>query len=201
MRGVFKLVLALALLGLLALGLSACGGDSGDATTGSTRTSSQAATTPGQGPGKGGSAEEGSASFRVKGGDNSIQDFGEEADDSETAAATAVLTGYLEARASGDWAAQCAGLSKTALEPLEQVVSRSPQFKDKGCAAVLKALLGAAPASTRANPLTGDIASLRTEGNRGFALFHGTGGSDYFVLMVKEDGEWRLGATAPSEFP
>jgi hypothetical protein len=204
MRGVSKLVLPLALLALLAFGLSACGG--GDSTTGSTAATTQESTAPsgeGQGSdqGKEESADEASASFRVKGGDNSIQDYGEEADSSEVAAASAALSSYLKARAAGNWATQCAELAKSAVAPLEQLGANSPQLKGKGCAAILKLLMGRAPASTRANPLSGDVASLRFEGDRGFALFHGAGGTDYFVAMVKEDGKWKVGAIAPSEFP
>lgn len=47
----------------------------------------------------------------------------------------------------------------------------------------------------------GGIASLRVEGDRGFALYHGAKDVGYFVPMVKEEGEWKVGALAPSDFP
>src|SRR4051794_20473547 len=113
MRRGSKSVLLLALLGLLALGLSACGGSSEDSTAGSTAapqgsTASPASGKQGAGKERHESTAAGSASFRVEGGDNSIQNYGEEADGSEVAAATAALDAYLEARAAGDWSGQCA---------------------------------------------------------------------------------------------
>ena len=51
------------------------------------------------------------------------------------------------------------------------------------------------------NTLTGGIASFRVEDDRGYALYHGPKGVNYFVPMVNEDGEWKVGALAPSEFP
>jgi hypothetical protein len=198
MRGAWKLASALALAVLLASGLGACGGgDSDDSTAPPTTATSAESTAATTSEGQGG----GSASFRTPGGDNSIQNFGEEADAAEIDAATAVLDGYLQAGSEDDWAGQCAYLAKATLAPLEQLASGSQQLKGKGCAAVLSALMAGTPASTRANTLTDGIASLRTEGERGFALYHGAKGVDYFVLMVKEDGEWKLGAIAPSEFP
>lgn len=230
MRGVSKFVLALAVVALLSVGLVACGGgDSSSSTSGSSTAtateSTSTTTTEDQGSGQSGnggekesgddkggsdsdsgsddnsSSEEGSASFRTPGGDNSIQNYGEEADGGETEAANAALTAYLTARAKGDWAKQCALLSKAAVEPLEQLASRASQLKGKSCAAILAALMAQGPASTRANPLTGGVASLRFEGEQGFALFHGPDGTDYFVPMVNEDGKWKVGAIAPSEFP
>jgi hypothetical protein len=206
MRGVWRFALALAVVALLVSGLAACGGDdAGSSTAVTTGESTTPATAEKQGPGGDGgddsSADRGSAGFRTPGGDNSIQTFGEEADDAEVAAASVVLVGYLEARSEEDWAGQCTYLAKAAVAPLEELVARSPQFKGKGCAAALPALMAGTPASTRANTLTGTIASLRVEGDRGFALYHGADGVDYFVPMAKEDGEWKLGAIAPSEFP
>ena len=79
--------------------------------------------------------------------------------------------------------------------------AHSPQLKGKGCAAILKTLMGQTPSSARANPMTAGIASLRFEGNRGFALFHGAGDVNFFVPMIKEDGKWKVGAIAPTEIP
>jgi hypothetical protein len=227
MGGTSKLALALP-LAALAIGLSACGGsdDSTQSSSLTTRTAQGTTTTPADegdsakvkpapSDDNGGSAsedsdqassddsaaEEGSSAFRTRGGDNSIQNFGAEADRAEVDAATAALTSYLQARAKDDWARECALLAESAVAPLEQLASRSPQLEGKGCAAILTALVVRTPASSRANPMTDGVASLRFEDDRGFALFHGAGGVDYFVPMVKEDGEWRVGALAPSEFP
>jgi hypothetical protein len=191
MGGISKLALALALVAL-AISLTACGG--GDD---STQSSSSTAST-GSGDS---SAQEGSASFHTPGGDNSIQNFGDEADTGEVAAATTVLARYLQARARGDWGKDCALLAKTAVAPLERLVAQSPDLKGKDCAGILASLTAYVPKSSRANTMTDGIASLRVEGNRAFALYHGAKGIDYFVPMVKEDGQWKIGALAVSEFP
>jgi hypothetical protein len=204
MKGIQKLLLATALIALLATGLAGCGdGDSSDSTaTSTTRESSPTAGGGGQEAKDGeGADDDGSASFRTPGGDNSIQDFGKEAGAKEAAEAESNLRTYLDARASLDWAAQCRGLAKTAAAPLEELASRSSQLKGKDCAAILESLLGSSPRSTFANTLNGGIASFRFQGDRGFVLYHGAKGVDYFVPMVKEGGEWKIGAISPSEFP
>ena len=221
MRGVRKLLLVFALAALLALGLAACGGgDSSDSTAaGTTSTTTTEAHGSGNdaggqsgnnggsggGPdnssGGSGSAAKGSSSFRTLGGDNSIQNFGNEADTGEVEAATAALDSYLQARSKGDWSESCAYLAKAAVAPLEQLASSSSQLKGKGCGAILAALEGRVPAASRASTLTAGVAALRVDGERAFALYHGPDGVNYFVPMVKEDGKWKVGALAPSEFP
>jgi hypothetical protein len=126
MTGVRKLALVLALAVLLASGLVACGGGTSNDST---------ATTP----------EEGSAAFRTSTGDNSIQNFGDEANPEELEAAAASIGGYLRARAKDDWAMSCSYLSKTTVAPLEDFAARSSQIKGKGCAAILATLMARAP--------------------------------------------------------
>lgn len=192
-------MLALALVALLVAGLAACGGgDSEDSTagrpSGSTEETSAAPTTADAGSGS-------NAEFRTPGGDNSIQNFGEEADAEEVAAVTAVLGDFLKARAGKDFAGQCATLATSVVAPLEELASRSSQTRDKGCTAVLAMLLGDASADARVNTMSSGVASLRVEGDRAFALYHGPKGGDYFVPMTKEDGEWKVGALEPTAFP
>lgn len=219
---------ALAIAVPLTLGLVACGG--GDS-TGSTSTAATGATpeptgtasgenrgaSKGEkqsgdhngGAGEGSdsaqgsspSAEKGSASFRTPGGDNSIQNFGDEADATEAEAVSTTLAAFLQARAKDDWAGECAYLAKATMAPLEQLASSSPQLRGKDCAGILAALASGTPTSIRQNTLSGGIASLRVQGNHAFALYHGPAGTDYFVPMTHEDGKWKVGALAPSEFP
>lgn len=171
------------LVALLALGLGACGSSddstSGSATSQDTRTSTD---------------------FRTPNGDNSIQTYGEEASAAEISAASVVLNNYLDARAKGgEWERQCSFLAKSTLTPLEELVSRSPQLKGEGCAEILQLLTGKIPAPARTSKLSGEIDALRVRGERAFALFHGTDGVDYFVPLIEEGGEWKVGALAPSE--
>jgi hypothetical protein len=192
MKGVWKLLCALAIAALLASALASCGGgDSGDSTSASTGETGAAGKSEGR---------EGSASFRTAGGDNSVQNFGEEADEEEADAANTALDDYLRARAEGNWDEQCEYLAKATLQPLEQLFAKSQQVKGSGCAATLAAFGSGAPASTRVDTLTGSgIASLRAEDKRAFALYHGTHGVDYFISMSKEDGEWKVAALSPTE--
>lgn len=211
MRRAPKPLLASLVAALFALGLVACGGD-GDSTAPATATTQETSGSElpegGSEAGEGSSgaeaggdgAEEASAEFRTPGGDNSIQNYGEEADEAELEAATEVLEAFLTARAASDWAGQCQYLGAVAVKPLERLAEQSPQLKGKDCAAILKTLSASLPAPTRANTLTEGVASLRVEGDRAFALYHGPKGVDYFVSMVKENGEWKVGALAPTEF-
>ncbi len=151
-------------------------------------------------PSQGESSGKGSASFRTPGGDNSIQDYGKESPDPDLEAATATLSAFLDARAEGDWAEVCKQVAAATLKPLEQLAKRAPNVKSGDCSAILEALLGASPPSSRANTMGEEgIASLRAEGDRSFALYHGTDGVDYVVPMVREGGVWKVGSLAPSE--
>jgi hypothetical protein len=217
-------LLLLAIVALLAAGLTACGGDSGDSTgtTASTPTETTA-TSPSGGEGgkadKGGSKkngegsgestsgsgsksdpnEKGSESFIVPGGDNSIQNYGDEAETGELEEAEREISGFLDARAKGDWAGVCTYLAKTTLKPIETLAAKAAQLKGKDCGELLETLSGATPAAARVNTMTNGLASFRAEGERGFALYHGADGADYFVPMVNEDGSWKVGALAPTE--
>lgn len=201
MRGAWRFALALVVAALLATAPLACGDGDPDSSTPGSTAATTGESTASAGAGDDSSVEAGSSSFRTPGGDNSVQNFGEEADAAELDAAGTALANYLRARAEDDWAGQCRYLAQAARAPLEDLASSSPQLEGKGCAAVLSGLMAGTPKSTRANTMTAGIASLRFEGDRGFALYHGAKGVDYFVSMVKEDGEWKAGAIAPTEFP
>lgn len=205
MKRAAKPLLATALATLLASGFAACGGGSnGDSST-AARGGEAAATTTTEDSGsssrEASASGEASASFRTPGGDNSIQNFGKEADAAEVEAAAMALTDYMQAQAEEDWAGECTYLAAAAIAPLEQLASRSPKLEGKGCPEILATLSAAAPSSIAATAPSDGIASLRVEGDRGFALYHGARGVDYFIPMARESGEWKVGALAPTEFP
>jgi hypothetical protein len=144
----------------------------------------------------------GSDQFLTKGGDNSIQEYGDEAGESELTQAAEALHGYLVARAGEDWAKACSYLTKREVRQLEQLGSRSPQLQGKGCPAVIEALSGEPlPNSTRRELTELDAASLRVEGEGAFLLYRGTGNAGFFVRMESEGGTWRVAALSPSSFP
>jgi len=217
MRGVRKPLLALALAALLAVGLAACGGGSDDSTSTSAGANTSATTTtaaPEKDGGSGGAngsgkpsaaddgkreQEKGSASFVVPGGDNSVQNYGDEPGQDEIEAAEEALAAYLDARAEADWSRACVYLGSNVKGQLQAVVAKAPQYKGKGCGAVLGAFSAGLPTVARVNTMTNGLGSLRVDGDRGFALYHGSEGIDYFIPMSKEDGVWKVGGLAPSE--
>jgi hypothetical protein len=138
----------------------------------------------------------GSGQFRVKGGDNSIQDFGEESSESELEAAATSLHDFYVARAEEDWPTACAHLSKTVSQQLEQLASQSGKLAGKGCAAILSALTPPLPPKVQKELTVVDAGSLRTEDGRSFLIYRGTEGTVYAISMTQEGGGWKVGALA-----
>lgn len=138
----------------------------------------------------------GSGQFRVKGGDNSIQDFGEESDESELEEAAASLHDFLVARAEEDWPTACSHLTKTVAQQLQQLASRSGQLSGAGCAKILAALTPPLPAKVQKESTIIDAGSLRTEDEQAFLIYRGMEGTVYAIPMKPEAGAWKVGALA-----
>ena len=139
----------------------------------------------------------GSGQVKVKGGDNSVQEFGEEADTSELDAAAAALHNFLDARAEGNWAAACGYMSKDMIESFEKLASQSKEGGDTSCAALLEKLVNpAAKSAMKAEAEKADVRSLRTEGERAFVIYTGTKGTILAMPMASEDGEWKVASLA-----
>jgi hypothetical protein len=134
----------------------------------------------------------GSGQFRVKGGDNSIQDFGEEGDEGELEEAARALHGFYVARAEEDWHTACALLSKTAVGELE-VLGRRTRSGDTSCPGALAALTPPLAPAVQRETTAVDAGSLRVEGNRGFLIYRGAEGTVYAINMAREGG-WKVGA-------
>jgi hypothetical protein len=205
-RASSKLLLTLVIAAFLTLGLVACGAsdDSTQSTGASTSGGDVTATTDGGAEGdssEDSGSEQGTDSFIVPGGDNSIQEYGKEADSAELKAAEDVLNEYFDARAAKDWAKSCSLLSEEARAPLEQLAKASPKLKGADCAEILEKLQGSIPTADTGNPMINGLAAMRVAEGRGFALFHGAKGTDYFILMSNQGDEWTVAALAPSEFP
>lgn len=130
-----------------------------------------------------------------------VATFGRESGDSERQEASAVLAESLTAREEGDFAAQCATLSKRALKT---TFIRGEGVADASkCTGELEKVAKplAKSESVRADTLEGEIAALRVKGNRAFALYHGNDGSDYAMSMEMEDGEWKVGSIVTLPLP
>jgi len=138
----------------------------------------------------------GSKQFRApKGFDNSIQDYGEEADTSERDEAAVVLHDFLDARAEKNWAAACTYMAKSIIQSFETLAAQSKQTKDKSCAAAQEALSGRVPDSELAKAAKADVGSLRIEGDRAFIIYRGAPqGTFYAISMSKEAGAWKVAA-------
>lgn len=164
----------------------------GEAAEGS-GSSSEGSFTPKQHNDSGG----GSQQFRSKGGDNSVQDFGEEADTSERDAAAEALHNFLDARAEGDWAAACDYMSKGVIEPLERLATQARQIEDKSCGGVLEKLTNpAAKQEMKAEAEQADVGSLRMEGDRAFIIYTGAEGAILAMPMADEGGAWKVASLA-----
>lgn len=138
----------------------------------------------------------GSAQYRVKGGDNSIQDFGEESSESELEEAATSLHVFLVARAEEDWPTACSHLAKDVVRQLQQLASQSGKLAGAGCAGILAALTPPLPAKVQKESTVVDAGSLRTEGEQAFLVYRGAEGTVYAIPMKPEGGAWKLGALA-----
>lgn len=217
-RPIGRGALCLGLAALGSLGLAACGSGAGSSTSSTTTATNPSTTTvtapsaktPSAKPSPPHGSEEAPSAARQKAGaakpfvephaDNSIPTFGSESTDSDRSRAEAALRAYLTARAKGDWAGACSHLAASMGKQL-QALAGAAKGKPNGCAAVYAALTGRAPASTRANPLTSGLLSLRIKGTQGFALWVGPHGQRYVMPMAREGSEWKVTQLAPIAYP
>lgn len=139
----------------------------------------------------------GSQRLRVKGGDNSVQEFGEEADTSELDAAAVALHNFLDARAEGNWAAACKYMSKGAIESFEQLAAQAKQNEGTSCGEILERLTNpAAKAALEVEAEKADVGSLRIEDEHAFVIYTGIGGTILAIPMENEGGAWKVASLA-----
>jgi hypothetical protein len=208
--------------------LAACGGSSDSTSSNGGSTGSEATTQAGEGTGgsngsggqsgdkgnaggsSGGSKKAdvatplkvsggGSEQFIVKGGDNSVQEFGEEGDESELQEAAEATHGFFVARAEERWADACSYLSKSLLQQLEQLAAKSDRTS---CASFLGSFTTELPPAVWREITTVDAGSLRHEGEQAFLIYHGAPGKTvYSMPMMFEDSEWKVGSLSGSALP
>jgi hypothetical protein len=140
----------------------------------------------------------GSQQYTVKGGDNSVQEFGGEASGSEFEAAAAALHNFLDARAEGNWDAACEYMSKEVVESFEKFAAQAKQIDDTSCGALLETLTNpAAKPLMKAEAAKADVGSLRTDGDRSFVIYTGVEKGVFLAMpMVNEDGVWKVSSLA-----
>ncbi|MGB7587372.1 MAG: hypothetical protein WBM00_01545 [Solirubrobacterales bacterium] len=134
----------------------------------------------------------GSGQFIVKGGDNSVQEYGEEASPSEFEAAATALHNFLDARAESNWAAVCAYISKGTITSIEHLARGAKPGTDTSCAAILAGVISqAAKPELKAEAENADVRSLRVEGENAFVIY--TNKSVIVAMpILKEDGGWKV---------
>lgn len=149
----------------------------------------------------------GSSQYRVKGGDNSVQEFGAEADTSERDDAAVALHNFLDARAAEDWKSACSFLSAEVRQSLESFAVKAQeaaakqgsaeQFDATSCASILSRMTNrAALPELRKEAAQADIGSLRIEGDRAFVIYRGIGGTIIAIPVTNEGGSWKVSGLA-----
>jgi hypothetical protein len=151
----------------------------GSSTTGSSSTGTGTSSTPSRGATRG---------------DESIKNFGQPASAAETQAVGATVKRYYAALAGADGATACSLLSARISRSLTAGLGRSPKLRDKGCPGII-ALLFKHRARQASAALAGvEVTKVRVDGNRGFALLHSKSTNTTEVPIVRENGEWKVGA-------
>lgn len=138
----------------------------------------------------------GAATFETKGGDNSIQESGSEGSGSELNQAAVALHGYLDARAAGEWGRACSFVTAGLITSMSQLAAG--EGGKATCAKLLASLSSSAPPATLREAAVADVGALRVDGDFAFLLFHGAGGTDYFMPMARVSGVWKVAAISAS---
>jgi hypothetical protein len=143
----------------------------------------------------------------VKGADNSVQEYGVEADESARTQAAVALQAYLNARAEEDWGSACSFLAQRPTEQLERLArSASRQGTDlNGCAATT-AFLKEGQAKLREQATITEVLSFRGEGevsgNPSYLIFAAPPAKTlYSMPMYLEGGGWKVGLARAAELP
>jgi hypothetical protein len=141
----------------------------------------------------------------VKGGDNSIQEYGTEGPSEERVQAAAVLQEYLDARAARNATKACSYIADQAKRELAQLAERAvqPQGKKKEekvevptCTDLIGKIVTATPKKDLRREADINVRSMRIEDGRAFLVYEDGEGAVAQIAMVDEDGEWRVAVLA-----
>jgi hypothetical protein len=139
----------------------------------------------------------GAGQFKVKGGDNSVQEFGEEAEGEEFDAAAVALHNFLDARAESNWEAACQYMSNTVIASFEKLAAQAKGVGDTSCAGILEKLTNPAAVSVmKEEAVKANVGSLRIEDEQAFVIYTGIDGTVLAMPMANEDGEWKVASLA-----
>jgi hypothetical protein len=126
------------------------------------------------------------------GGDESIQKFGREAPPSDKSAVAVAVKAYYAAVAADDGGASCALLSAGLQQSIVQSLGRAPTLRHKGCAGILTLFFGRRRGASISPAVT--VIGVRLKGDHGFALISTRTAPTGEIPVVRENGEWKIGA-------
>ncbi len=142
----------------------------------------------------------------VKGGDNSIQTFGTEAEEAPRDQAVSNLLAYRDARLAGRFARACALASAEFRDQLVQLIAsakvKGGAEKPEGCADILALFTPERDkAALRERFQLSEVLSFRARGD-GYAylIFKGAGGKPMFIAMADDEGRWKVNVPEPEAF-
>jgi len=143
----------------------------------------------------------------VPGGDNSVQEYGVEADESARREAAIALQAYLNARAREDWGTACSLLAQKPMEQLERLQrAAAKQGKElSGCPGTM-ALLKEGEAQTQEQAQITEVLSFRgggdISGDPSYLIFTAPPGGTLFSMpMYLQGGAWKVGLARAAELP
>jgi hypothetical protein len=137
-----------------------------------------------------------SRQFLVRGGDNAVQTFGQEATLAERDQVSSVIRRWMQARAAQAWTKDCGYFTSSYTKLLTEDAHGVTGGKVKTCPQAL-AYFGHEASGNYKNTLDGPIDSLRIGKGHGYAQYHGNDGHDWIVPVEKDHGRWLLITATP----
>lgn len=122
--------------------------------------------------------------------ESSLLDFGKEGSESESEQASLVVSGFLAARAAGDWQSACQQLANALVEKLENLAAKSTGLEDKTCASLLDSFAEISAAELDEESAEGG--SLRYAGNKGFLIYFCADDVVCAMSLEKDGDEWKV---------
>lgn len=130
-----------------------------------------------------------------KGGDDSIQTYGELAADEQTEEIILAMRTFFAALAGLDYPAICEGLTKANRESLQMFLKAKDE--EGGCEEVLTKLYLPRIAPEARKAANGSVLEARTEDGNAFVLFTPEGGVPSYFVMKDEGGSWKATGLSP----
>jgi hypothetical protein len=135
------------------------------------------------------SEEPDAAEFKApKGGDDSIQTFGSEAEGDEEDAVLTAMHAFLTALAEEDYEAVCEGITTANRESLQAFLKAN---KEEGTCETLLPRILSGGTSEAAKAANGAVYQVRVDGENAFVLFKPEGGKASYFVMKKEGDVWK----------